>query len=309
MPSPCCHTSWAHQCFPSCLRSLRAAASRAQSRQPHSPANHTCRELWSPGAGVSEIPGKGFPAFPFFFFFLHECSLFTPYCIWQSQEERRRREKRHKVCRGEKRGVIVNVCLSLAGGTAPPWDAGFPAPRAASLLCRRQRGLLWERPCSGSGSSHCTERWCWVSLAVSPSAATRTPLIINRVRRQASRVMASQISDTPNVEPQQGWRLMLPPLLKVVSVVPCPPVGCARAPAAHTPHPMSCLWAEGSAQGGSFTPGTAPGASHLLCSHPSACGRAGGFWGKPSWGSINQPYCWACWQGAVLLSIQTHFAA
>lgn len=97
------------------------------------------------------------------FFFSHQCSLFTPFCIWQSQEERRRRgKKRHKVCRGEKRGIIVNMCLSLAGGTAPPWDAGFPAPRAASLLCHRQRGLLRERPrCGGrltSGSSHCTGR-------------------------------------------------------------------------------------------------------------------------------------------------------
>lgn len=86
----------------------------------------------------------------------------------------------------------MNVCLSLAGGTAPPWDAGFPAPRAALLLCCRQRGLLWERPCSGgrftSGSSHCTERQCWVSLAVSPSTAIWTPLIINQVWRQASYV-------------------------------------------------------------------------------------------------------------------------
>lgn len=86
----------------------------------------------------------------------------------------------------------MKVCLSLAGGTAPPWDAGFPAPRAASLLCRRQRGLLRERPCSGgrlaSGSSHCRERRCRVSLAASPSAATWTPLIINRVQRQASHV-------------------------------------------------------------------------------------------------------------------------
>lgn len=39
------------------------------------------------------------------FFFLHHCSLFTPYCIWQSQEERRR-EKRHKSA-GEKREALL----------------------------------------------------------------------------------------------------------------------------------------------------------------------------------------------------------
>lgn len=156
-----------------CLWSTLAAASRVQSRQTRSPANHLCRESQRPGAGVSDIPGKGFPAFPSILgFFSHQCSLFTPYCIWQSQEERRRRENQHKVCRGEKRGVTVNVCLSLAGGTAPPWDAGFPAPRAASLPCRWQWGLLPGKLCSGrrvtSGSSHCTERLCRVSLAASP---------------------------------------------------------------------------------------------------------------------------------------------
>lgn len=71
-----------------------------------SPVNHTFREHPSPGAGVNEILGKGFPAFPLiFFFFLHHCSLFTPYCIWQSQEERRR-EKRHKSA-GEKREALL----------------------------------------------------------------------------------------------------------------------------------------------------------------------------------------------------------
>ena len=159
-----------------------------QGRRAGSPMALQPTRAGSPGPDVSEIPGKGFPAFPLilFFFFLHQCSLFTPYCIWQSQEERRRREKRHKVCRGEKRGVIVNVCLSLAGGTAPPWDAGFPAPRAASLL----RGLLREGLCSSGGSapgsSLCTGQRCRVSLAVSPSAAAWTPLIINWVWRQAS---------------------------------------------------------------------------------------------------------------------------
>lgn len=149
----------------SCLWSLLAAASRVQSRQPHGPANHRYRETWSPGAIMSEIPGKGFPAFPlilFIHYFLHQCSLFTPYCIWQSQEERRRREKQHRVCRGENRGVIVNVCC--------PW-------LVAQLLCGMWDSLLPALPgCCAAGSGGCCgkgldpeEFHCWQQ---SPHRAT-----------------------------------------------------------------------------------------------------------------------------------------
>lgn len=34
----------------------------------------------------------------------------------------------------------MNACLSLAGGTAPLWDAGFPAPRAAA-----GRAMIWRK--------------------------------------------------------------------------------------------------------------------------------------------------------------------
>lgn len=119
-----------------------------KSRQSLSPVNHTFRELLSPRAGVSEIAGKGFPAFPPIFFFpLHQCSLFTPYCIWQSQEERRR-EKRHKseVCRGEKRGVIVNVCC--------PW-------LVAQQFCGMWDSLLLVLPCrSVTVSGGCCRKGC-----------------------------------------------------------------------------------------------------------------------------------------------------
>lgn len=40
--------------------------------------------------------------------------------------------------------------------------------------------------------------------------------------------------------PQQGCQLILTLLLKVIPVVPSPPQGCARAPAACMPHPTSC---------------------------------------------------------------------
>lgn len=40
--------------------------------------------------------------------------------------------------------------------------------------------------------------------------------------------------------PRQGWRLILPPLLKVISVAPSPPAGCPRAPAAPIPSRGLC---------------------------------------------------------------------
>lgn len=88
--------------------------------------------------------GKGFPAFPLIFFFFFNISVLYLLLIAYGKA-RRREEKKGTSLQGRKERRYCERVLSLAGGTAILWDVGFPAPRAALLLCHSQWGLLQER--------------------------------------------------------------------------------------------------------------------------------------------------------------------